>query len=99
MQDKVLESARFPWAMATVRMLSLDEDDAELDIRLTVHGTSFDYRVPAVVAVDSDRLNVSGSMNVTHADFGLTPFSAAGGLLRVADGVEVVFDLVAVRGQ
>lgn len=99
MQDKVLESTRFPWATATVRMLSLEDDDAELGVSVTVHGTSFDYRVPAVVAVDADRLSVSGSMNVTHADFGLTPFSAAGGLLRVAEDIEVVFDLVAVRRQ
>ena len=99
MQDKVLESTRFPWATATVRMLSLDENDAELEVSVAMHGTSFDYRVPAVVAVDPERLSVSGSMNVAHADFGMTAFSAAGGLLRVAEDIEVVFDLVAIRKQ
>jgi len=39
-------------------------------------------------------------MTVQHGDFGLTPFSAAGGLLRVAEDIEIVFEIVASkRGQ
>jgi hypothetical protein len=34
---------------------------------------------------------------VRHSDFGLVPFSAAGGLLKVADEVTVDFELVATR--
>ena len=49
------------------------------------------------MAVVAEELSVSGSMSVAHADFGLTPFSAAGGLLRVAEDIDVVFDLVAIR--
>ena len=80
MQDKVLESSRFPWVTASVRVLSLH-----------------DYRVPAELKFDPDALTVSGSMTVSHADFGLTPYSAAGGLLRVAEDIEVVFEIVAER--
>ena len=36
-------------------------------------------------------------MAVQHGDFGLTPFSAAGGLLRVADQLDIEFELTAVR--
>jgi polyisoprenoid-binding protein YceI len=99
MQDKVLESSAFPWAVVDVQVLSMQGAQADLDVSVTVHGTTFDYRVPAVLAIDSERLGVSGTMTVSHADFGLTPFSAAGGLLRVADDIEVVFDLVAVKEQ
>jgi hypothetical protein len=99
MQDKVLESGLFPWATVNVRVLSMQDAQADLGVSVTVHGTTFDYRVPAVLAIEPERLGVSGSMTVSHADFGLTPFSAAGGLLRVADDIEVVFDLVAIRGQ
>ena len=99
MQEKVLESGRFPWATASVRISSMRRDRAELDVRVTLHGVSSDYRVPAVLAVDADTLTVSGSMTVGHADFGLTPFSAAGGLLRVAEDIEVTFEIVARRGQ
>jgi hypothetical protein len=99
MQDKVLESGRFPWATVSVRVLSMQEAEADLDVRVSMHGTTFDYRVPAVLEIDAESLGVSGAMAVSHADFGLAPFSAAGGLLRVAEDIEVVFDLVATRGQ
>jgi hypothetical protein len=36
-------------------------------------------------------------LTVRHADFGLAPFSAAGGLLRVAEDIELEFELVANR--
>lgn len=99
MQDKVLESGLFPWATVGVRLLSMQADQAQLDVSVTVHGTTYDYRVPAELEVEPETLRVSGSMTVSHADFGLTPFSAAGGLLRVADDIEVVFDLVALKTE
>jgi hypothetical protein len=99
MQDKVLESNLFPWATASVRLLSIEQERAELDITVTLHGTTFDYRVPADLIVDAEKLRASGSMSMSHADFGLTPFSAAGGLLRVAEDIEVVFEVVAERGS
>ena len=100
MQDKVLESSLFPWATIGVRLLSVQADQALLAVSVTVHGTTFDYRVPAALEIGSEKLGVSGSMTVSHADFGLTPFSAAGGLLRVAEDVEVVFEFVALeRGR
>jgi polyisoprenoid-binding protein YceI len=98
MQDKVLESNRFPWATASVRLLSMQETQAELDVTVTVHGTSLDYTVPADIDFDAGTLSVSGSMTVRHSDFGLTPFSAAGGLLRVAEDIEIVFEITARRG-
>ncbi len=97
MQDRVLESSRYPWATASVRVLSMQRDQAELTVSMTMHGVSFDYEVPAVLRVDADALTVNGSMTVSHGDFGLTPFSAAGGLLRVAEDIEVVFEIVAER--
>ena len=96
MQDKVLESGLFPWATVSVRVVSIRETQADLDVSVTVHGTTFDYRVPATLETGPETLGVSGSMTVSHADFGLTPFSAAGGLLRVAEDVEVVFEFVAL---
>jgi len=99
MQDRVLESGLFPWATVNVQVRSMQGTQADLDVHVTVHGTTFDYRVPAVFDIDAERLGVSGTMTVSHADFGLTPFSAAGGLLRVADDIDVVFDLVAIRSQ
>ena len=98
MQDKVLESGLFPWATVSVQVLSMQETQADLDVSVTLHGTTFGYRVPATLEIGQETLGVSGSMTVSHADFGLTPFSAVGGLLRVAEDIEVVFEIVARRG-
>ena len=95
MQDKVLESNLFPWATASVRLRSMQEAQAELGVTVNVHGMSLDYIVPAELNIEPESIRVSGSMTVQHSDFGLTPFSAAGGLLRVAEDIEIVFEIVA----
>ena len=50
-------------------------------------------------SVDGDRNHpsyvASGTWTVTHAELGLMPYSAAGGLLKVGDPIEVRFHLVA----
>lgn len=99
MQEKVLESNLYPWATAGVRVLSLQGARAQLGVQLKLHGTSFDYQVPATLSVEPNELKATGSMTLRHADFGLTAFSAAGGLLRVAEEIEVVFEMVALREQ
>ena len=98
MQERVLESGQFPWATASVRVLSMQGSQAQLDVRVGAHGTSFDYRVPATLSVGPDELEATGSMTLRHADFGLMAFSAAGGLLRVAEEIELVFEIVGERG-
>jgi hypothetical protein len=98
MQERVLESGQFPWATASVRVLSIQGSQAQLDVRVGAHGTSFDYQVPATLSVGPDELEATGSMTLRHADFGLTAFSAAGGLLRVAEEIELVFEIVGERG-
>jgi hypothetical protein len=97
MQDKVLESNQFPWATASVRVLSTQGSQAQLEVQVSAHGTSFDYQVPATLSVEPDELKATGSMTLRHADFGLTAFSAAGGLLRVAEEIELVFEIVGER--
>ena len=97
MQDRVLESSAFPWADASIRFASVLDDAYTLSISITVHGTAHDYVVPVEIQSDDERLLVAGKMSVSHADFGLTPFSAAGGLLRVAEEIDIEFELVARR--
>ena len=68
-----------------------------LSVSVTLHGTAFEYLVPVDLQVEPDRLVIRGNMTMQHEDFGLTPYSAAGGLLRVARELELQFFLVARR--
>jgi hypothetical protein len=97
MQNKVLESGIYPWLQISARFASAQSDPPILDVSVTLHGATFEYRVPVDLQVDPDRLVIKGKMAMQHADFGLTPFSAAGGLIKVAEQLELQFMLVAHR--
>ena len=95
MQDKVLESNVYPWVEVSTRFASTKSDPPMLDVTVTLHGATFEYRVPVKLQVEPDRLAIKGEMTMLHSDFGLTPFSAAGGLIKVAEQLELHFMLVA----
>ena len=97
MQEKVLESSVYPEAFASARLTGPLEDGGALAITLTLHGITREYRVPAELDAGPEVLTVSGSMAIQHEDFGLTPFSAAGGLLRVAEQIDLEFEFSARR--
>jgi len=65
-----------------------------LAVSITLHGASFEYLLPADLEVNAETIKVSGQATLKHSDFGVTPFAAVGGLLRVADELEVEFRLV-----
>ena len=97
MQDKVLESEIYPWVQISARFTPAQSDPPMLDVSVTLHGATFEYRVPVDLQIEPDRLVIKGKMTMQHADFGLTPFSAAGGLIKVAEQLELQFMLVAHR--
>jgi len=97
MQDKVLESGIYPWVQVSARFASWQSDQPTLSLSVMLHGATFEYLVPVDLQVEPDRLVIKGEMTMQHADFGLTPFSAAGGLIKVAEQLELQFMLVARR--
>ena len=97
MQDKVLESGIYPWVQISARFASAQSDPPVLNVSMTLHGASFEYVVPVELQVEPERLVIKGEMTMQHADFGLTPFSAAGGLIKVAEQLELQFTLAARR--
>jgi len=94
---KVLEPALYPWAEIRARLASGPMERPELAVAVTLHGTAFDYLLPVDLDIRGDRLTVSGTTTIRHADFGLEPYSAAGGLLRVADELDIEFRITAAR--
>jgi hypothetical protein len=66
--------------------------------RVDVAGVAREIRVPARMERTASGLSVSGAFVLTHAELGLTPFSAALGALRVREDMEVSYRLVASEG-
>ncbi len=82
---KVLDSGRYP--EITFVSTAVGEDTVEGD--LTIMGRTKPVRVAA--SLDGGR--VRGSATVTQTRWGVKPYSAFFGALRLADDVEVEFDI------
>jgi hypothetical protein len=72
---------------------------AELDVLtdVTVLGQTHELLIPVSVEISGDTLNASGSIHVSHAELGLTRFTAGFGTLKVADEMQLKYRIVAVR--
>ena len=64
--------------------------------RITLRGTTREIAVPVELQVDSQSMVAKGALRIRQSDFGITPFSVAGGAIQVADEVDVRFEIVAV---
>lgn len=56
-----------------------------------------DMDVPVELHVEGGTVGATGAFQVRQTDFGITPFSVAGGAVQVADVVDVRFDITATR--
>jgi len=91
---RVFEPQLYPWVVVEVRFATAQSGRSTLAASITLHGSTFEYLLPVDLEVDAERLVVSGQATIRHSDFDVMPFSAAGGLMRVADEFEVQFRLV-----
>ena len=96
---KVLEAELFPWVKVEASFASANSVPPELAVSITMHGVTLEYLVPVKLEIGDEQLRVSGQLPLKQSDFGLVPFSAVGGLLQVADELEIEFDLVAARNR
>ncbi|BDG04976.1 YceI family protein [Anaeromyxobacter oryzae] len=63
---------------------------------LSLHGATRPLDVPFHARMDALGYRVAGSVRFRQTDFGMTPFSTAGGSIGVDDEIQVDFDLVLV---
>ncbi len=90
---KVLTPEEHAWITLSVR----PAEPGVVSVSATVSGTTAEFLVPAEVSRDEDLVTVQAELTVSHSDFGLQPFTALGGLLGVADELDVIVELTAVR--
>ncbi|MDJ0916596.1 MAG: YceI family protein [Woeseiaceae bacterium] len=90
---KVVPPDPHPWITINATIA----EPGTLAVAVTLTGRTVNYVVPATIDGDRERATVRGSTTIRHTDFGLSPFSAVGGLLRVSDELDVRFDITAER--
>ena len=92
-----LDADRYPEVTIQSVSISGEEARAEMTVRITLHGTAQDVKVPVAVSRDGDELSASGDFELKQTAFGITPYSALGGAMQVADTLKVHFKILARR--
>ncbi len=104
MQEKVLESAKYPeisydCSRVTVNDPSNGQYSVTLHGNLTLHGVTNGLKVPARVAVTGDMLRAFGEFSLRQSDYNIKLVSAIGGGLKVKDELKFSYDIVARKQE
>jgi hypothetical protein len=94
MLDRVLETAKFPYALIRIDRPAPGE---ALGITMTLHGMTRVLQVPASVRIGDAQLDIAGRLELNQTDFGMTPFSILGGAIAVQDRLGLSFRIRARR--
>ena len=97
---KVLDTARFSdirfqSKAVTGRATTGGGYDLSLAGALSLRGVTRDVTVPVKVVVEGRTLTATGHATLRHDQFGMTPVSAAGGAVKVANEIRIDLRIVA----
>ncbi len=101
MHNEVLESAKYQKiSFKSVSISDLKSAGAEsytftLNGDLTLHGVTKRIALPVNAKINAQQLRAGGKYTLKQSDFGIKPFSAVGGAVKVKNEVVVNFDIVA----
>jgi polyisoprenoid-binding protein YceI len=99
MRTEVLHVDRHPEMTFVADSLSARSGKIEMQLALTMEGTTRKVPVTADVTIGPDSLRARGSFTARQTDFGIKPYSGGpAGTVKVADRVTFCFDLLAVPG-
>lgn len=69
----------------------------DVTVRIRLRGEVREAVVPVSVERTGARLTATGTMDLLQSDFGIEPFSTAGGALRVSDRMRIRFRIIAEK--
>jgi len=95
LRPEVLDGARFPEVTVRSGGLGGTWDRPVAIAEVTLRDATRRIEVPLEFSEAGATLAVRGSLRIRQTDFGMTPFSVAGGAIQVADEVDLSFEVVA----
>ncbi len=93
--EKALDAAQFPFLQISGRVAESSASTLTLKIDINLHGQSRSLQTLATISEGAEGLIVEGSFELLQGDFGIEPFSALLGRLRVLDEVKIKYRIVA----
>jgi hypothetical protein len=97
--DEVLNGEVFAEIQLEGKGLDGTLQNAQLPVAIHLLGRTIEQRFPAAITVADGVLTVSGEYRLTHADLGMKPFTALGGLMSVGNEIDFTYRLRAVAGS
>ncbi|MCI0387490.1 MAG: YceI family protein [Acidobacteria bacterium] len=104
MHNEVLESAKFQKitfksvSVGEVKQTGNDTYSFVVNGDLTLHGVTKQIAVPVAATITPQQLRATGKYTLKQTDYGIKPYSAAGGTIKVKNEVVVNFSIVAKAG-
>jgi polyisoprenoid-binding protein YceI len=99
MRTEVLHVKKYPEMSFAADSLSARSGKMEMQLAVTMEGTTRKLPVTADVTIGADSIRARGTFTAKQTDFGIKPYSGGpAGTVKVADRVTFCFDLLAVRG-
>ena len=93
--DSLLRAGDYPFIRATCGDYAAATQT--IDCELEVAGSTALVTMPGESVREARVVTARGEGTLTHTQLGLEPYSAAGGAIRVADGITLRFTIVAQR--
>lgn len=97
LSESVLHAAAYPYVMIGSSSIDGTFDDARVTMAVTIRDVTRVVTLPVALNRDGRRLVASGAFGLLQSDYGIEPFAALGGALKVKDRVELVFNITAER--
>ena len=103
--EHVLDVARYPriqFASSAVKVASASKNAFELQVSgtLTLHGKEKSVILPVHVQIsDEGSLTCETEVSLLQSDFGIVPYKAAGGAVKVKDKLKLTFHIVAAKAS
>jgi polyisoprenoid-binding protein YceI len=104
MHNEVLESAKHPKitfksvSVSDVKQTGNDAYSFVVNGDLTLRGVTKRIAVPVAATITTQQIRATGKYTLKQTDYGIKPYSAAGGTVKVKDEVVVNFSIVAKAG-
>ena len=96
---KILECTRFPSISYLSESVTPVAEGLELEGNLRIKGRAKLLRTFVSIESDEDSLTATGKFSFLHSDFGMKPFRAALGAIKVANELSIDFHIRAVRTE
>lgn len=95
LKESLLDAAAYPYVILSSTSMEGSFDNPRVTMAVTIKNATRSVTIPVQLERDGDRLAASGGFELLQSDYGIEPFSALGGALKVEDRVELVFTIAA----